>query len=138
MTVVRLDDFRPGNGPCRRERIFAKIMERVVQHAPCEVDGKMQACGCWEWTGPSSGAPKPKNGARGHSYPRFKLDGGTMAVHKVMWELVNGPIPPRKQLDHVLCWTRMCVNPAHLEMVTHKLNQKRRDLRRRLLGSVAA
>lgn len=134
MTVVRLDDFRPGNGPCRRERIFAKIMERVVQHEPRGA----QACGCWEWTGPDSGKPKPLNGARGHSYPRIKIDGGTMATHKVMWELVNGPVPPRKQLDHVDCWTRMCVNPAHLEMVTHKRNQKRRDLKRRLIGSAAA
>lgn len=106
----------------RRARIWAKVLERVRHHMPEEG----QASGCMEWLGPSSGAAKPKNGARGHGYPRMNLDGATVAVHKVMWILINGPIPPRKQLDHT-CRRRMCVNPAHLEMVTHKRNQKRRD-----------
>lgn len=130
MTVVRLDDFRPGNGPCRRERIFAKIMERVVQHLP----RGDQVTGCWEWTGPDSGkAGRGREKGRGHGYGRMKLDGGTVSTHITMWVLVNGPVPPRKQLDHKGCWTRLCCNPDHLEMVTHKQNSKRRDERRRAL-----
>ncbi len=58
------------------------------------------------------------------------LDGGTMAVHIVMYVIEHGPIPPRKQLDH-RCRTRRCVNPEHLEKVTHKQNQRRRDEARR-------
>ncbi|WP_409999214.1 HNH endonuclease signature motif containing protein [Bradyrhizobium sp. SZCCHNG3015] len=58
------------------------------------------------------------------------LDGGTMAVHIVMYVLEHGPIPPRKQLDH-RCRARRCVNADHLEMVTHKENQRRRDEARR-------
>ncbi|WP_453971403.1 HNH endonuclease signature motif containing protein [Amorphus sp. MBR-141] len=46
-----------------------------------------------------------------------------------MFVLVNGPLPPRKQVDH-RCNRRLCVNPDHLEMVTHLENQRRRDRRR--------
>lgn len=76
---------------------------------------------CLLWTGPTSGST-----GRGAGYPRMCVDGGTMAVHIVMWVIENGPVPPRKQLDH-LCRNRLCVSPDHLEMVTHKENQRRRD-----------
>lgn len=101
----------------RRDRIREKVMERVF------VDPVSR---CWTWQGPTSG-----NG-RGGDYPRMNLDGGTVAVHIVMWVIEHGPIPPRKQLDHV-CRNRLCVNPApeHTEMVTHKENMRRRDAARR-------
>jgi hypothetical protein len=130
VTVIHLDDFRPGDGEDRRARIWAKVMSRVVIHLP----RGGQETGCWEWLGPDSGKPgRGQDKGRGHSYGRMALDGATMAVHIVMWVLVNGPIPPRKQLDHAGgCWTRKCCNPSHLEMVTHKRNQRRRDERRKL------
>lgn len=96
----------------RRDRIFEKIMSRVA------VD---EATGCWLWTGPTSGE------GRGGGYPRMCLDGQTVAVHKVAWTNEHGFVPGTKQLDH-LCRRRLCVNPAHLELVTHKANQRRRDL----------
>lgn len=95
----------------RRDTIWAKVMARV----------KVQPDGCWLWTGPTSGTT-----GRGRGYPRMSLDGATMAVHKVMWIIKHGPVPPKKQLDHT-CRTRLCVNPDHTEMVTHKQNCKRRD-----------
>lgn len=45
-------------------------------------------------------------------------------VHIIYWERLNGPIPDGKELDH-LCRERSCVNPAHLEAVTHRVNVKR-------------
>jgi hypothetical protein len=60
-----------------------------------------------------------------------------MAVHIVMFVLEHGPIPPRKQLDH-LCRTRRCVNADHLELVTHKENQRRRDKARFECEAIAA
>jgi hypothetical protein len=98
----------------RRERIWAKILGRVDMVADC-----------WIWTGPTSGET-----GRGRGYPRMNLDGGTMAVHIVAFVLENGPIPPRKQVDHV-CRNRLCVRPAHLEMVTHLRNQRRKAEARR-------
>lgn len=95
----------------RRDDIVKRIMARV------RVDPET---GCWEWTGPTSG----ENG-RGSGYPRMNLDGQTVAVHRVMYTHRHGYVPGKKQIDHT-CRNRRCVNPDHLEMVTHKENQKRR------------
>lgn len=97
----------------RRQIIREKIESR------CEAfDGGLDTP-CQLWTGPTSG-----NG-RGGGYGRMKLNGATVAVHRAMFVVVHGPIPPRKQIDH-LCGNRLCCNPDHLEMVTHKENQRRR------------
>lgn len=95
----------------RRDAVFQKIARRI------EVDPETK---CWIWTGPTSG-----NG-RGGGYPRMCLNGQTVAVHRVVFTHFCGYIPGSKQLDHT-CRNRLCVNPAHLELVTHKENQKRRD-----------
>lgn len=99
----------------RRAEIEAKVKARTLE-VWCE---SLQSY-CWEWTGPSSGS------GRGGDYARMCLDGQTVAVHRVMFTNTNGFIPGKKQIDHK-CRNRRCVNPDHLEMVTHKQNQKRRD-----------
>lgn len=100
----------------RREKIRAKILRNVVL-----ADGGLDTP-CHIWTGPTSG-----NG-RGGGYGRMNLDGATVAVHKAAWINEHGMIPPKKQLDH-LCKPRLCVREDHLELVTHKQNQRRRDQR---------
>ncbi len=42
-------------------------------------------------------------------------------AHRVAWEQVNGPIPDGLVIDH-LCRNRECINVAHLEVVTNKVN----------------
>lgn len=103
----------------RRAKIEAKVMARVKKVWCVSLQSH-----CLEWTGPTSG-----NG-RGGDYPRMCLDGQTVAVHRAMFTNRHGFIPGRKQIDH-MCRNRRCVNPEHLEMVTHKQNQKRRDAARR-------
>lgn len=97
--------------------INAKLMARTIF-----IDRGF-TCPCWEWTGPTSGT------GRGGGYGRFCLDGQTVAVHIVGYTNHHGYIPSKKQVDH-LCNNRLCWNPAHLELVTHKQNQRRRDKRR--------
>lgn len=97
----------------RSVRMAQKIAGRINFESAQRLEG------CWTWQGPCSG-----NG-RGGNYPRMCLDGATVAVHRVVYTLVYGYIPPRKQIDHK-CRNRMCVNPEHLEMVTHRENQRRR------------
>jgi hypothetical protein len=63
--------------------------------------------GCWLWLG----AVTPGG------YARLR-DG---YAHRMSYEIHVGPIPPGLQLDH-LCRVRSCVNPAHLEAVTQKIN----------------
>lgn len=99
----------------RRSQIDEKVQRRV-KHRWCDALGSF----CWEWTGPHSGT------GRGGGYPRMSLNGQTVPVHRVMFTNVHGYVPGKKQIDHK-CRNRMCVNPKHLEMVTHLENQKRRD-----------
>ena len=71
---------------------------------------------CWLWTG----------SLYGHGYGQFFLDASTHHVpaHRVAYQLANGDIPLGLELDH-LCRNRVCVNPAHLEAVSHKVNTLR-------------
>ena len=99
----------------RRETINSRIAERVaVSAGPLETP-------CHIWTGPTSG-----ESGRGKGYPRMSLCDQTVAVHRVAFTNLHGYVPSKKQIDH-LCRNRLCVNPAHLEMVSHIENQKRRD-----------
>ena len=92
---------------------IAKLKRRIV--ANTKLVGE-----CWEWQGGHSGY------GRGGGYGRMSVDGHTMAVHRVVYMLEHGPIPTKKQIDHK-CRNRLCCNPDHLEMVTHKENQRRRS-----------
>lgn len=99
---------------CRRSEIETKIYANV-----CVIDlGYESACHIWQGSHSGTG--------RGGGYPRMCLNGQTVAVHRVMYVNQNGYVPGKKQIDHK-CRNRMCVNPDHLEMVTHKENQRRRD-----------
>ena len=72
------------------------------------------ATGCWIWKG------KPKD----TGYGQVKIggrNGRVVDAHQAVYELVVGPVPSGKELDH-LCRTPLCVNPAHLEPVTHRVN----------------
>lgn len=68
---------------------------------------------CWVWTG-----TRNRQG-----YGQFR-DGRMVKAHRWIWEYHNGPIPEELELDH-LCRIRACVNPAHLEPVTHRDNSRR-------------
>lgn len=106
---------------CRRTDIENKIMANVViSFLGFTINGEPSPCHIWQ--GSHSG-----NG-RGGGYPRMSLDGQTVAVHIVSFVNKNGFVPGKKQIDH-MCNNRMCVNEDHLEMVTHKQNQKRRAQR---------
>ena len=70
--------------------------------------------GCWEWLG--SRTPT--------GYGTFKWQGRTSPAHRWMWRVLRGEIPSGLELDH-LCRNRGCVNPEHLEPVTHDENVRR-------------
>ena len=67
---------------------------------------------CWLWT-----ASKNADG-----YGQFgRIDGKMVSAHRFAYELMVGPIPDGLAIDH-LCRIRHCVNPEHLEAVTHREN----------------
>lgn len=76
--------------------------------------------GCWLWLGSCN----PK----GYGHIRDDQDGALVAVHRAIWVHLNGPIPGHLEVDHVVAWGcvhRACVNPDHLELVTHHENVNR-------------
>lgn len=42
-------------------------------------------------------------------------------AHLIAYELAKGPVPEGLELDH-LCRVRSCINPNHLEPITHREN----------------
>lgn len=76
--------------------------------------------GCWLWTG----CTVPK----GHGH-FTGTDGKLIYAHKFAWELLVGPIPKGLVLDHdnpkFGCGNPACVNPAHTEPVTNRINVQR-------------
>jgi HNH endonuclease len=70
--------------------------------------------GCWVWT-----AYLNKDG-----YGHFGFAGKVVRSHIYAYKLLVGPIPKGKELDHT-CRNRACVNPDHLEPVTHIVNMGR-------------
>ena len=57
-------------------------------------------------------------------YGQFNAGVKTVRAHRFAYELAVGPIPDGLFIDH-LCRVRSCVNPKHLEPVTHKENMRR-------------
>lgn len=85
------------------------------------VDSMDDPDACWLWTGALDKC----------GYGKFAMEGFASA-HRAAYILFVGPIPDGLEIDH-LCRVRACVNPRHLEPVTHLENVRRgRHVRRDL------
>lgn len=96
-------------------RVPDRIALRVSTDGPTPTAPYRQVDGpCWIWTGSysSPGYGQAWDGSR------------TRPAHSLIYELLVGPIPDGMELDH-LCRVRACVNPDHIEPVTHAENMRR-------------
>lgn len=82
--------------------------------------------GCWLFTGPVNNAGYARVDWQGARYMAHRLAYLTLA-DPTFRALVGSP-HVGLQLDH-LCGVRNCVNPDHLEPVTHAENHRRRTVR---------
>ncbi len=105
----------------RAERFAAKVNLEgpVPAHRP-------ELGSCFLWTG----CVHPKG------YGEFWDGKRVVQAHRWAWEQANGPVPADLELDHLChntrecpggnsCPHRRCVNPDHLEPVTHAENLRR-------------
>lgn len=100
----------PGKHAPPEERFWAKVNKNgpIPENRP----GLGQ---CWLWTGRQIGA----------GYGGFLgRNGRTTYGHRFAYELLIGAVPEGFEIDH-LCRNRMCVNPTHMEVVTHLENVRR-------------
>jgi hypothetical protein len=75
---------------------------------------RVDARGCWIWGGAIA-----SNG-----YGTVQTAEGPKLAHRRAYEKLVGPIPEGTEIDH-LCRVRACINPAHLQPVTHQINMQR-------------
>src|SRR6266568_8464909 len=79
-----------------------------------KVDRSGGADACWLWIA----------GMDNHGYGTFDIGQQKRRGHQIAWQLLRGPVPDGLELDH-LCRVPLCVNPNHLEPVTHRENTLR-------------
>lgn len=81
----------------------------TIRTSPCD---RLAAQTEWRdghliWTGPVNG-----------KYGRMWYDGRKVYVHRVAWELENGPIPDGHVLDHDPACPKLCTFVPHLQVLT--------------------
>ena len=80
--------------------------------------------GCWVW------------GSLKNSYPDFDVDGKTVRVHRLVFEAKFDGRSLGSQHAHHMCANSACVNPDHLQPVTHRENVAEMMARQSLLARI--
>lgn len=89
---------------CDHGKLFRLILPRVA----------FSDEGCWLWTGNTND----------QGYGLLLWNERSQRAHRLMYEIMVGPIPEGLVLDH-LCRVRNCVRPDHLDPVTQGENTRR-------------
>lgn len=79
------------------DRLAERVWSKIDQRDPAE---------CWPWRGWLS-----------DGYGHIDIGSKTHKAHRVVWSLVNGPIPRGLVVRHA-CDNPQCCNPAHLLLGT--------------------
>jgi hypothetical protein len=100
------------------------MRERILANSePC------QDTGCWIWIGQVTqsrgGSPRGRINVRDASGKHRKR-----YAHVVAFEAFHGPVPAGREVSHA-CECTICVNPSHLEALTHSDNMVQEGARRK-------
>lgn len=112
--------------PCHRPGVLSMVRVAVMAPTPRPPFDRLMAnvskpdgeTGCW-FSGlrpDSKGYAQVSESSSGHVR--------MLRGHRVTYEELIGPVPEGMELDH-LCRVRACINPSHMEPVTHRENVMR-------------
>lgn len=102
----------------RRGRVPVPLNERAKKYFSPSGDG------CWEWTGGKDRRGYGQIGECG-------VGGRTLRAHRVVYEMMVGPIPAGMELCH-RCDNPGCVRPDHMFIGTHWDNMQDRNRKGRV------
>lgn len=108
----RLDSTVAVHSPCKRKvvsSILTQGSEKIYFNVLCNIETK-----CWEW----------KKGKDESGYGFITVKGKNKRAHRFSYEIFVSKIKDKMQINHI-CNNRRCVNPNHLEQVTHIENGSR-------------
>ena len=121
MTCATSDCIAPVKARGLCQRCYRRNWEHARKGVPPNLEERFWSkvdvghpLGCWQWTG-----AKDTSG-----YGHVTRSRKRKRSHRVAYEYLLGPIPAGLQIDH-LCKNKVCVNPDHLEPVTHQENLRR-------------
>lgn len=109
----RFDELIRKYGEATWEDAQKRLWSRIDQSAGEDA--------CHPWTGKPMGT--------GYGQINIQIFGGHTSVHKLVYELIHGDVPPGYEIDHTChngdtdcsggrtCHHRLCANPRHLEAV---------------------
>lgn len=106
-----MDEFRRSLRSYTRRPSRATSQTPLTDRLVAYIDYPGNDADCWPWMGAQQGG----------GYGVVGVKGKSRRVHRVIFEILVGPIIPGLVLDH-LCRNRACCNPAHLEPVTNRVN----------------
>ena len=113
---------RHRDGRPMREPLHPRTYGTAAERMKVWVDTDPET-GCHLWTG--------ARGPAGYGY--MGVNKRLFLVHRLAWELANGPVPKGKQVLHT-CDNPRCCNPAHLKLGTQSDNMRDRVAKGRVKG----
>lgn len=87
-------------------------MPNILERLWNKIDRSAGPKGCWPWVASWTG----KGG-----YGKLKVRGRSIFAHRLVWQLIHGPIKTKLEVCHS-CDNPGCCNPSHLWLGTHKQN----------------
>ncbi len=97
-----------------RLAVSRNLLTRIFSKVKVSGENFYKGVPCWEW----------QNALTKFGHGRIRVGYAHRLAHRFVYELFVGIVPSHLECDH-LCRNPKCVNPVHIEPVTHQENMLR-------------